>query len=337
MLLTALTKKKSNSFAGFAHGFERLYFDMNAPQGDNDSLEVLKHARATLDAFEKIARDESSATAKLLLQHVVAPGGTILQGDLSSDVTAQLEDGLASNEKVLRKAVLASNETGLREEGFALKGTGAVKEDPAARQPHRDNLASISPASNEKPATSEVAKAASPEQNSLIRRGDLFEVDAASSRAANGNETAQQTNPKPKGPQGPSTCPPLEVPHLDSEPPIGFSYPSPSSHNRGPCSCTPVAPFILMSMRRSGSGWVETLINNHPNARSHGEVFNKWDMKHWPEARTVLEGLFNLERVSAEEECLSAVGLKWMLNQVRISRRGQRRKTYEIIYMKRSK
>jgi hypothetical protein len=167
---------------------------MHVPKGDNDRPKVLKHARATLDAFEKIARHKSSATAKLLPQHVVASDGMPLQGNLSSHVIAELEDGLASNEIVPRKEVLASNQTGLREEGSASKRTGAVQENPAAGQPHEDNSATISPKSNKKHATSEVEKADSPAQKLLIRRlGNLFEVDVDLNRAANGTEGKSET------------------------------------------------------------------------------------------------------------------------------------------------
>jgi hypothetical protein len=113
----------------------------------------------------------------------------------------------------------------------------------------------------------------------------------------------------------PSTCPPLDQPRQDMP---TRTYPKPSSHERGNCSCTPIAPFILLSMQRSGSGWVETLLNSHPNLRSHGEVFKVRKREEgWNETRAALEAVFNMEKVKEEKECLSAVGLKWMLNQVR--------------------
>jgi hypothetical protein len=113
----------------------------------------------------------------------------------------------------------------------------------------------------------------------------------------------------------PSKCPPLDQPRQDMPTRM---YPKPSSYERGNCSCTPVAPFILLSMQRSGSGWVETLLNSHPNLRSHGEVFKVRKREEgWNETRAALEAVFNMEKVKEEKECLSAVGLKWMLNQVR--------------------
>lgn len=113
----------------------------------------------------------------------------------------------------------------------------------------------------------------------------------------------------------PATCPPLNEPY---EGPARL-YPVPSNRTRGPCSCTPVAPFILFSIQRSGSGWVESLLKNHSAIHSHGEQFNNRNLKTggWKAARAVLEGVFNLELVAEEAECLAAVGLKWMLNQVR--------------------
>ena len=73
-------------------------------------------------------------------------------------------------------------------------------------------------------------------------------------------------------------------------------------------------------MQRSGSGWFETLLNSHPNISSHGEVFVK---NHRRRNVTImmkrLDSVYNLDWVSsaAKNECTSAVGLKWMLNQVR--------------------
>ena len=39
------------------------------------------------------------------------------------------------------------------------------------------------------------------------------------------------------------------------------------------CSCTHVHNFLTLSMQRYGSGWFETLLNNHLNVNSHGELF----------------------------------------------------------------
>jgi hypothetical protein len=124
----------------------------------------------------------------------------------------------------------------------------------------------------------------------------------------------------------PATCPPLNEPHEEPENPPARLYPVPSNRTRGRCSCTPVAPFILFSIQRSGSGWLESLLKNHSAIHSHGEQFNNRDLKTggWKDARAILEGVFNLELVHEEAECAAAVGLKWMLNQVR-PRRGHQR------------
>jgi len=83
--------------------------------------------------------------------------------------------------------------------------------------------------------------------------------------------------------------------------------------------CTGVRFFAILSMQRSGSGWVETLLNSHPNISSNGEIFSVKDRRSNITAITkTLDKLYNLDWYSsaAKNECTAAVGLKWMLNQV---------------------
>ena len=73
-------------------------------------------------------------------------------------------------------------------------------------------------------------------------------------------------------------------------------------------------------MQRSGSGWFETFLNSHPNVSSHGEVFHKPAVRaNVSMALRTLDLVYNLDwnNSAAKNSCTSAVGLKWMLNQVR--------------------
>ncbi|VFQ62357.1 unnamed protein product [Cuscuta campestris] len=71
-------------------------------------------------------------------------------------------------------------------------------------------------------------------------------------------------------------------------------------------------------MQRSGSGWFETLLNSHTNVSSNGEIFNVRERR--SNASMVirtLDRVYNLDVLtsSSKNECLAAVGFKWMLNQ----------------------
>lgn len=88
---------------------------------------------------------------------------------------------------------------------------------------------------------------------------------------------------------------------------------------REECMCTPVHNFAILSMQRSGSGWFETLLNNHPNISSHGEIFAIPSRReNFSTIVETLDTIYNLEWVNsaAKNSCTAAVGLKWMLNQV---------------------
>lgn len=88
---------------------------------------------------------------------------------------------------------------------------------------------------------------------------------------------------------------------------------------RQECGCTPVHYFVILSMQRSGSGWFETLVNNHPNISSHGEIFSvKPRRQNFSTIARTLDTIYNLDWQSsaAKNECTAAVGFKWMLNQV---------------------
>ncbi|XP_024398048.1 uncharacterized protein [Physcomitrium patens] len=95
-------------------------------------------------------------------------------------------------------------------------------------------------------------------------------------------------------------------------------YPLPHSYERNECTCTPVHYFVILSMQRSGSGWFETLLNNHPNISSHGEVFSVGERRdNFSSIATNMDKVFNLDWLNSasKNECTAAVGFKWMLNQ----------------------
>lgn len=102
--------------------------------------------------------------------------------------------------------------------------------------------------------------------------------------------------------------------------PNSIILPNPQNHFiREDCECTPVRFFVILSMQRSGSGWFETLLNSHPNISSNGEVFSSKTRRQSIETvQRTLDTVYNLEWVSsaAKNECVAAVGFKWMLNQV---------------------
>ncbi|KAL5223335.1 hypothetical protein ABZP36_028048 [Zizania latifolia] len=104
--------------------------------------------------------------------------------------------------------------------------------------------------------------------------------------------------------------PVTEIPHVH--------YPTPDTYSRKECACTPVRFFAILSMQRSGSGWVETLLNSHENISSNGEIFSiKERRSNITSITKTLDTLYNLDWLSssAKNECTAAVGLKWMLNQ----------------------
>ncbi|KAJ7946035.1 Sulfotransferase [Quillaja saponaria] len=103
---------------------------------------------------------------------------------------------------------------------------------------------------------------------------------------------------------------PWEIPYVH--------YPKPKTYSRAECACNPVRYFAILSMQRSGSGWFETLLNNHTNISSNGEIFSvKVRRSNISTIVETLDKLYNLDWVSSasKNECTAAVGLKWMLNQ----------------------
>lgn len=99
-------------------------------------------------------------------------------------------------------------------------------------------------------------------------------------------------------------------------------FPKPKTFSRAECACSPVRNFAILSTQRSGSGWFETLLNSHMNISSNGEIFSVKVRK--SNVSTILETLdklYNLDFLTSasKNECTSAVGLKWMLNQVSVS------------------
>ena len=92
-------------------------------------------------------------------------------------------------------------------------------------------------------------------------------------------------------------------------------------HYRAECKCNPVRYFAILSMQRSGSGWFETLLNNHTNISSNGEIFSvKVRRSNVSTITETLDKIYNLDWSSSasKNECVAAVGLKWMLNQVKV-------------------
>lgn len=88
---------------------------------------------------------------------------------------------------------------------------------------------------------------------------------------------------------------------------------------RAECACNPVRYFAILSMQRSGSGWFETLLNNHTNISSNGEIFSvKIRRSNISTIFKTLDKIYHLDWLSSasKNECTAAVGLKWMLNQV---------------------
>jgi hypothetical protein len=97
-------------------------------------------------------------------------------------------------------------------------------------------------------------------------------------------------------------------------------YPQPITYSRSECKCTPVRFFAIISSQRSGSGWFETLLNSHMNVSSNGEIFSSKERRSNISSITkTLDKVYNLDWNSSasKNECTAAVGLKWMLNQVR--------------------
>ncbi|KAL0288147.1 UNVERIFIED_CONTAM: hypothetical protein Scaly_2741100 [Sesamum calycinum] len=95
-------------------------------------------------------------------------------------------------------------------------------------------------------------------------------------------------------------------------------YPKPTTFSRAECACNPVRPFAILSMQRSGSGWFETLLNHHTNVSSNGEIFSMKERRsNVSSILSTLDRVYNLDWVSSasKNQCSSAVGFKWMLNQ----------------------
>lgn len=106
--------------------------------------------------------------------------------------------------------------------------------------------------------------------------------------------------------------------HHKNDHSIPVHYPQPSSYDRTECVCTPVHNFVIVSMQRCGSGWFEALLNSHPNISSHGEVFlDETKRENFGSIKKILDTVYNLDwKTSASKnDCTSAVGFKWMLNQ----------------------
>lgn len=88
---------------------------------------------------------------------------------------------------------------------------------------------------------------------------------------------------------------------------------------REECVCNGVRYFAILSMQRSGSGWFETLLNSHINVSSNGEIFTVGNRRNnISSIMRTMDKVYNLDwfTSASKNECLAAVGFKWMLNQV---------------------
>ncbi|GAV69047.1 hypothetical protein CFOL_v3_12548 [Cephalotus follicularis] len=95
-------------------------------------------------------------------------------------------------------------------------------------------------------------------------------------------------------------------------------YPQPETFSREECGCNPVWYFAILSMQRSGSGWFETLLNSHINVSSNGEIFSVISRRaNISSLVKTMDKVYNLDwfTSASKNECLAAVGFKWMLNQ----------------------
>lgn len=89
---------------------------------------------------------------------------------------------------------------------------------------------------------------------------------------------------------------------------------------RSECARNPIRLFAILTNQRSGSGWFETLLNSHMNVSSNGEIFSVPDRR--VNVSTIvktLDKIYNLDWLNSasKNECSAAIGLKWMLNQVK--------------------
>ncbi|KAK6805728.1 hypothetical protein RDI58_003513 [Solanum bulbocastanum] len=112
---------------------------------------------------------------------------------------------------------------------------------------------------------------------------------------------------------------PCETTNVDPSEKTYIHFPKPKTFCRAECACNPVRFFAIFSTQRSGSGWFETLLNSHMNISSNGEIFSVKVRK--SNASTILETLdklydLDLLTSASKNECTTAVGLKWMLNQL---------------------
>ncbi|GLT37329.1 hypothetical protein SLA2020_116530 [Shorea laevis] len=111
---------------------------------------------------------------------------------------------------------------------------------------------------------------------------------------------------------------PCPEPHIEPWEIPYVHYPKSRTFSRAECACNPVRYFAILSMQRSGSGWFETLLNNHTNISSNGEIFSvKVRRSNITTILETLDKVYNLDWLTsaAKNECTAAVGLKWMLNQ----------------------
>ncbi|EPS65612.1 hypothetical protein M569_09165, partial [Genlisea aurea] len=89
--------------------------------------------------------------------------------------------------------------------------------------------------------------------------------------------------------------------------------------SRKECIMTPVRYFVVISLARSGTGWFISLLNNHTSISSNSEIFLAKDRtKNLVTIIETLDKVYNMdfnENIVPKNECVSAVGFVWMLNQ----------------------
>ncbi|XP_023728959.1 uncharacterized protein LOC111876643 [Lactuca sativa] len=103
---------------------------------------------------------------------------------------------------------------------------------------------------------------------------------------------------------------------LDQSSNTYLHYPKPKPFNW--FTRNPVRLFVIISMQRSGSGWFETLLNNHMNISSNGEIFGQKNRRqNLSSIINTLDRVYSLDLItrSSKNGCSTAIGFKWMLNQ----------------------
>ncbi|EPS61432.1 hypothetical protein M569_13365, partial [Genlisea aurea] len=95
-------------------------------------------------------------------------------------------------------------------------------------------------------------------------------------------------------------------------------FPIPKTFDRGECGCNPVKYFVILSMPRSGTGWINSMLHSHTNISINSETFFGDDRrKNIVKILEVLKEVFSMDLTNSKNkvECTGAVGFVWMLHQ----------------------